>query len=103
MPVLSAPRAENKRIFRPPERLSADFMAETRVPGAMQRSSRCFAEPGPYQTPAPFTAPALQRTTPLKKRHAALRPGNGPSLTRLLLPLPQRAFLGDRGHQGAVG
>ena len=35
-----------------------------RVPGAMQRSSRCFAEPGPYRTPAFVTAPALQRTAP---------------------------------------
>jgi hypothetical protein len=33
----------------------------------MQRvalAKRCFAEPGPYQTPAPVTAPALQRTAP---------------------------------------
>src|ERR1700754_478085 len=33
-----------------------------RVPGAMQRSSRCFAEPGSYRTPAFGTAPTLQRT-----------------------------------------
>src|SRR5436305_3236683 len=35
-----------------------------RVPDALQRSSRCCAEPGPYQTPACVTAPALQRTAP---------------------------------------
>src|SRR4051812_36323808 len=33
-----------------------------RVPDALQRSSRCCAEPGPYQTPEFVTAPALQRT-----------------------------------------
>src|SRR5438128_2312557 len=33
-----------------------------RVPDALQRPSRCCAEPGPYQTPEPVTAPALQRT-----------------------------------------
>src|SRR4051794_28710817 len=48
---------------------------EIRVPGAMQRSSRCFAEPGPYQTPALVTAPAQQRTASQVLR-AALRPGN---------------------------
>src|SRR3954453_15837594 len=44
----------------------------------MRHSSCRFAEPGSYQTPTPafVTAPALQRTTPLKKRRAALRPGN---------------------------
>src|SRR5436309_324140 len=41
----------------------------------MQRSSRCFAEPGPYQTPALITAPALQRTVSPELR-AALRPGH---------------------------
>jgi hypothetical protein len=41
----------------------------------MQRSSRCFAEPGPYQAPASVTAPALQRTAPQGLR-AALRPGH---------------------------
>src|ERR1041385_4598132 len=42
-----------------------------RVPDALQRSSRCCAEPGPYQTPAFVTAPALQRPTP--RRGGALR------------------------------
>ena len=41
----------------------------------MQRSSRCFAEPGPYQATAFVTAPALQRTASQELR-AALRPGN---------------------------
>ena len=41
----------------------------------MQRSSRCFAEPGPYQSPAFETAPALQRTASQELR-AALRPGH---------------------------
>ncbi|MEA2894553.1 MAG: hypothetical protein QOJ84_168, partial [Bradyrhizobium sp.] len=36
------------------------------VPGAMQRSSRCFAEPGPHQTPASTTAPAQQHTSSRK-------------------------------------
>jgi hypothetical protein len=35
---------------------------------------RCFAEPGPYQTPAFVEAPALQRTT-LQGQRGALRPG----------------------------
>jgi len=47
-------------IFRDAEQ---GLMNHSRVPGAMQRSSRCFAEPGPYRTPAFCTAPALQRTT----------------------------------------
>ena len=52
----------------------------------MQRSSRCFAEPGPHQTPASVTAPALQRTASQELRHSAsktrvnalmaLRPGH---------------------------
>jgi len=46
-----------------------------RVPDALQRSSRCCAEPGPYQTPRFVTAPALQRTAPQVLR-AALRTGN---------------------------
>jgi hypothetical protein len=37
----------------------------------MQRPSRCFAKPGPYQTPAFATTPALQRT-----QERALRPGH---------------------------
>jgi hypothetical protein len=43
----------------------------TRVPGAMQRSSRCFAEPGPYQMPLSVTAPALQRTAPRRATRCA--------------------------------
>jgi hypothetical protein len=46
-----------------------------RVPDAVRHSSCRSAEPGPYETPAFGTVPALQRTTPLKKRRAALRPG----------------------------
>src|ERR1700730_17153752 len=46
---------------------------------------RCFAEPGPYQTPAPVTAPALQRTVS-QGLHAALRPGHRS-------PSPQIQFL----------
>src|SRR5436305_6517214 len=42
-----------------------------RVPDALQRSSRCCAEPGPYQTPALVTAPALQRTASPVLRHSA--------------------------------
>jgi hypothetical protein len=38
-------------------------------------AKRCFAEPGPYQTQAFVTAPALQRTAPQLLR-AALRPGH---------------------------
>src|SRR3954471_9132865 len=56
------------RAMRPWHRL--------RVPDAVRHSSCRSAEPGPYQAPAFFTAPALQRTTPLKKRRAALRPGH---------------------------
>ena len=33
-----------------------------RVPDAVQRSSRCSAEPGPLGTPEFVTTPALQRT-----------------------------------------
>src|ERR1700712_1498747 len=46
-----------------------------RVPDAVRHSSCRSAEPGPYQTPAPVTAPALQRTASQGLR-AALRPGN---------------------------
>src|SRR5947199_3919067 len=49
----------------------------------MRHSSCRFAEPGPYQTAAFVTAPALQRTAPQELR-AALRPGHGelPVLSR---------------------
>src|SRR5438309_7115293 len=46
-----------------------------RVPDALRHSSCRCAEPGPYQTPACVTAPALQRTAPQVLR-AALRPGH---------------------------
>src|SRR5882724_8618313 len=52
----------------------------------MQRSSRCFAEPGPYQAPAFVTAPALQRTAP---RRAARCAASG---ARRALPIPQFLF-----------
>jgi len=38
----------------------------------LQRSSRCCAEPGPYQTPAFVTAPA----SAAHRKSAALRPGH---------------------------
>src|SRR4051794_35277969 len=47
----------------------------SRVPGAVRHSSCRSAEPGPYQTPALVTTPALQRTAPQELR-AALRPGH---------------------------
>ena len=56
----------------------------------MQRvalAERCFAEPGPYQTPAFATAPALQRTAPQVLR-AVLRPGHERSV----------AVTGDPGY-----
>src|SRR4051812_4481014 len=46
-----------------------------RVPDAVRHSSCRSAEPGPYQTPATVTAPALQRTASQLLR-AALRPGH---------------------------
>src|SRR4051794_27942380 len=48
----------------------------TFVSRARCSAKRCFAEPGPHQTPNFVTAPALQRATP-EGRRAALRPGNG--------------------------
>src|SRR3954468_555892 len=53
-------------------------MTSSRVPDAVRHSSCRSAEPGPYQTPAFVTAPALQRTATQELR-AALRPGNGAS------------------------
>src|SRR3954465_14028851 len=50
-----------------------------RVPGAMQRSSRCFAEPGPYQAPAFVTAPALQRTASRRATRCAASGARGRS------------------------
>src|SRR4051812_16067852 len=50
-----------------------------RVPGAMQRvalAKRCFAEPGPYRTPAPRLCSAPGR----EERPAALRPGHETAL-----------------------
>jgi hypothetical protein len=43
----------------------------TRVPGTMQRSSRCFAELGPYRTP-PFVRPRLCEAS-LRKSYALHR------------------------------
>ena len=60
--------------------------AAFRVPDAVQRSSRCSAEPGPYQTPAFVTAPALQRTASQELR-AARRPGHETSLQHIELRL----------------
>src|SRR4051794_38183796 len=48
---------------------------QRRVPDAVRHSSCRSAEPGPYQTPAFVTAPALQRTASQVLR-AALRPGH---------------------------
>src|SRR3954451_511248 len=48
---------------------------DSRVPDALRHSLCRYAEPGPYQTPAPRTAPALQRTASQELR-AALRPGH---------------------------
>jgi hypothetical protein len=58
----------------------------------MQRvalAKRCFAEPGPYQTLALVTAPALQRTASQELR-AALRPGNANYRSRICecMPIP---------------
>src|SRR3954466_7627848 len=47
------------------------------VPGAMQRAFALLRRTGTAPTTVFVTAPALQRTTPLKKRRAALRPGHG--------------------------
>src|SRR4051794_35792161 len=44
---------------------------DERVPDALQRSSRCCAEPGPYQALALVTAPALQRIASQELRAAA--------------------------------
>jgi hypothetical protein len=68
--------------------------ALARVPGAMQRvavAKRCFAEPGPYQTPALVTAPAQQRTTPRATRCAASGArvcASRPSRTCECMPIP---------------
>jgi hypothetical protein len=51
-------------------------MTEGRVPDAVQRSSRCSAEPGPYQTPPLVTAPALQRTASRRATRLTLRQGH---------------------------
>src|SRR6185295_6419255 len=42
-----------------------------RVPDAVQRSSRCSAEPGPYQTPVSVAVPVLRSGM----KNAASRPG----------------------------
>src|SRR5882762_3077107 len=67
-----------------------------RVPGAVRHSSCRSAEPGPYQTPACVMAPALHRTASQELR-AALRPGHGASVLRLV---HQRTLL-DPGHHVA--
>jgi hypothetical protein len=59
-------------------------MGRHRVPDAVRRSSRCSAEPGPYQTLEFVTAPALQCTASQVLR-AALRPGHGVS-ARIFAP-----------------
>src|SRR3954452_3083378 len=46
-----------------------------RVPDALQRSSRCCAEPGPYQTPR-LVRPRLCGASRHEERRAAPRPGN---------------------------
>src|SRR3954467_12437671 len=64
-------------IGRPP--LQDQRSTISRVPGAMQRSSRCFAEPGPYQAPAFVTAPALQRTASRRATRCAASGARGRS------------------------
>src|SRR5947209_20092783 len=64
-----------------------------RVPDALQRSSRCCAEPGPYQAPAFVTAPALQRTASQGLR-AALRPGHE-SIHAFIAPFTASAVIGS--------
>jgi hypothetical protein len=49
----------------------------SRFPGAMQRSSRCFAEPGSPETPR-FVRPRLCSAPLREELRAALRPGNVP-------------------------
>jgi hypothetical protein len=66
----------------------------SRVPGAMQRSSRCFAEPGPYRTPACVTAPALQRTAPQGLRHSASKT----RVDALMALRPGHAIAGGLGY-----
>src|SRR5258707_8110092 len=55
LPALGKQRPRKRQILAGPR---------PRVPDAVRHSSCRSAEPGPYQAPAPVTAPALQRTTP---------------------------------------
>jgi hypothetical protein len=55
----------------------------SRVPGAMQRSSRCFAEPGPRFRLSKL-GPGSAAHHAAKRRRAALRPGN--AVARLSFP-----------------
>src|SRR4051794_16272849 len=98
MPNLSAMRAENKRNLARRCRLSADLCLSRTRCSVLHAAAQSRDVPRTVSV----TAPALQRTTPLKKRRAALRPGNA-GLLGLVLALAQRAFLRHRGDQGAVG
>src|SRR3954451_12348173 len=67
-----------------------DEIERPRFPDALQRSSRCCAEPGSSRTLKLCTAPALQRTAAQELR-AALRPGQESS--RLVEAPGQNALL----------
>ena len=64
----------------------------------MQRSSRCFAEPGPYQTPA-LVRPRLCSAPLRKELRAALRPGHKSLMTlakkifAFLIPVPKTSLI----------
>src|SRR3954453_16506506 len=81
------------------------FLRRFRVPGAVQRSSRCFAEPGPYRAPALVTAAALQRTVPQGLHHSAsktrvnalmaLHPGHVPACSTPIRGIDEAGAMTD--------
>src|SRR6202042_3815718 len=85
-------RCSRRSVWRTP-RSRRLRRSRYRVPGAMQRSSRCFAEPGPtLRFALAAWAPALQRLASQVLR-AALRPGHAsPRMQRQLLPPPVQQF-----------
>src|SRR3954462_14393999 len=58
--------------------LAMSAIGRAPVPDALQRPSRCCAEPGPLRTPN-LVRPRLCSAPRREERRAALRPGNGPS------------------------
>src|SRR3954468_809260 len=51
-----------------------EVMEVSRVPDALQRSSRCCAEPGPYEAPAFIAVPVLRSITP-QRAACCIAPG----------------------------